>query len=129
VRRLGQLGLLVQAARELQRTAADVEHEQATGTPAEPAHGQEREPRFVGTGQQLQVDACLPAYAIKNSHAVPGVPQCRRREREQVVTPSRAGRSVGDRDGLDQRVRSTAPTLSGAAASMMKSSTIDLNSW
>ena len=52
------VGILVLAARDLERAAADVEGEQTAGAPAEPAaDGQERQPGLVVAGQHLQVDA------------------------------------------------------------------------
>ena len=54
------VGVLVDAGRQLQRAAADVEDEQPAGAPAEPpADGEEGQPRLVLAGEHLQVHAGL----------------------------------------------------------------------
>ena len=56
--RQGDVGVLVDAAGQLQRAAADVEHQQPAGAPAEPAaDGEEGQPGLVLAGEHLQVDA------------------------------------------------------------------------
>ena len=56
------VGLLVDAVGDLQRAAADVQHQQLPGRPAEPAAGgEEGQPGLVLAGEHLQLDAGLGA--------------------------------------------------------------------
>ena len=80
------VGLLVVADRDLQRAAADVQHQQPTGRPAEPAtHRQEGQPRLVGAGQHLQVDAGRGPDRAQHRLAVGRLADGRRGEGEHLL--------------------------------------------
>ena len=65
------VGLLVDAGRDLQRSAADVEDQQPAGGPAEPApHGEERHDRLGFAGEDLEVDAGLVADPAQHRRRV-----------------------------------------------------------
>ena len=99
--------LLVDADAEFERAAADVEHQQAPGRPAEPPpDGEEGHPRLALAGEHPQLDTGLGADPGEHLGRVLRVPDGRRGERQQILgaelrRPTLAG--VGDR--RDQRVR------------------------
>ena len=65
------VGVLVDAAGQLQRAAADVEDQQPAGAPAEPpADGEEGQPGLVLPGEHLQVDAGALPDAVEHLQAV-----------------------------------------------------------
>ncbi len=100
-----EVGLLVDAHRDLQRAAADVEHEQLAGRPAVPAAGgEEGEPGLVGAGQHLQLDAGLVVHAAEHLGDVVGVADRGGRERHQVLATQLRGGLLRLRDGVDQVV-------------------------
>ena len=80
-----RLGLLVQA-RDLKRAAADVEQQQPTRRPAEPAPGgQEGQPRLVLAGQHPDDGPGLRLDPGEHLVAVTRVPDRGRGEREEIL--------------------------------------------
>jgi len=78
--------VLVDAGRQLQRAAADVEDQQPARAPPEPpADRQEGQPGLVLTGEDLQVDAGLLADPAEHRTPVVGVPDRGGDEGQQLV--------------------------------------------
>ena len=100
----GRVGLLVDAVRDLQGAAADVEDEQLAGRPAEPAAGgEEGEPGLLGAGEDLELDAGLGLHAREDVVGVAGLAHGGGRERQQVLDALVLGgleRLVDDADQL-----------------------------
>jgi hypothetical protein len=112
---LGQLRLLVDPAGDLQRAAADVEHDQATCAPTEPAaDSQEGDPGLIGAGQHLQVDAGLVTHPVEDLRTIARLSQRRRGEGEQIAATEFARGSARRSDGVDQRVRPAPGQPAGA---------------
>lgn len=99
------VGILVAAARQLERTTADVEVEDAPGAPPVPAaHREEGQPRLVDAGEHLEVHAGLGAHAGEDDLGVVGVAHGRRREGHQLTAPRRPGDTGEIAHRLDQPV-------------------------
>ena len=86
--RPGHVGLLVGAARDLERAAADVEDGQPPGRPPEPAaYGEEGQPRLVVTGQHRD-----PHPGLVGARGRARRRSCARRGRPTSRTPACPGR-------------------------------------
>ena len=81
----GGVGFLVDAVRDLQGAAADVEDQQLSGRPAEPAAGgEEGEPGLLLAGEDLEVDAGLGLHAGEDLVGVGGLAHRGGRERQHA---------------------------------------------
>ena len=96
------LGLLVEAGADLERAAADVNHQETPRGPAEPAPGgEEGQPRLVFAGQHPDARPCLVLDAGEHVVAVDRVADGRRGEGEEVLDalvlpdPHRLGDHLG----------------------------------
>ena len=118
--RLGDVGRLVGARRDLQRAAADVEDRQPARGPAEPpAYGQEGQPGLVLAGQHLDVDPGLLAHvrrAPRRSWSRRAPPRWRSRASPRSPCPRRPSSATPTKsvERLDARRRSPRPTRRGA---------------
>jgi AcrR family transcriptional regulator len=84
---------LVDALRDLERAAADVEQQDPVGRPPVPAaHGQEGEARLVIAGEHLQLDTRLAGDPGEHLLAVRGLADRRGREGEQLLDAGLARR-------------------------------------
>ena len=98
------VGHLVDALRELERAAADVEEQDVFGRPAVPApHGEEGQVRLVFAGEHLEFDVGLAGDAVEHLFAVGGLADGRRREGEEFVEAGFAGDRGRVADGGDDR--------------------------
>jgi hypothetical protein len=103
--RPGDLGLLVGAAGDLQRAAADVEDRQAPGRPAEPAaYGEERQPGLVVPRQYGDADAGLGRDVVEDGVGVDRVTHGGGREAQHVLGAAVLGDDDGPRHELGQRL-------------------------
>jgi len=90
-------GHLVDAGRELERAAADVQDEQPAAGPAEPSPNcQERQLRLVLPGEQLKLDTGLRQHPRQDRLPVRRLPNCTGGKRKQVLDPL----VLGDREAL-----------------------------
>ena len=80
------VGVLVDAAGQLERAAADVEDQQLPRAPAEPpADGEEGQPGLLLAGEHLQVDAGALADPVEDLQAVRRLADGRGDQRQQLV--------------------------------------------
>ena len=115
------VGVLVDAAGQFQRAAADVEDQQPAGAPAEPAaHGEEGQSRLVLPGEDLQFDARRLANPVEDLQTVPRLPdgrgdqghEARRSPAARGPLPSASCTALSRAFSPSRDSRSSAPTCS-----------------